>query len=149
MSSHHFVFWSVHTQTIHIKLNQCPTTRVPTQNQTLYFQIPCVFPFFPPDRSQIFPVPIYVICDFYIHKTDLADLSSFFLKNGNFPSILLSKYLLPLESGNLQLEQIKFPVFSLCFGKFSKVPVFSLTGIFFDHFLCFPRFPCAVGTLSY
>ena len=41
------------------------------------------------------------------------------------------KYLLPLESGNLQLEQTKFPEFSL-------------TGIFLVHFRCFP---CAVGTL--
>ena len=34
---------------------------------------------------------------------------------------------------------------SLCFGKISKFPVFSLIGIFFGHFPCFP---CAVGTLS-
>ena len=38
----------------------------------LYFQIPCVFPV----RPQIFQVPIYVICEYYIHRTDLADLSS-------------------------------------------------------------------------
>ena len=35
---------------------------------------------------------------------------------------------------------------SLCFGKISKFPVFSLTGIFLGHFPCFP---CAVGTLLY
>ena len=35
----------------------------------LHFQIPCVFPV----PRQIFPVTIYVICDYYIHKTDLAD----------------------------------------------------------------------------
>ena len=35
---------------------------------------------------------------------------------------------------NLLLEQTKFPVFSLCFGKISKFPVFSLTRIFFCHF---------------
>ena len=34
---------------------------------------------------------------------------------------------------------------SLCFGKISKFPVFSLTGNCFGHFPCFP---CAVGTLS-
>ena len=39
----------------------------------LHFQIPCVFPVW----RQIFPVPMCVICDYYIHKTDLADLSSF------------------------------------------------------------------------
>ena len=36
-------------------------------------------------------------------------------------------------------------MFSLCLGKISKFPVFSLTGNFFDHFPCFP---CAVGTLQ-
>ena len=35
-------------------------------------------------------------------------------------------------------------MFSLCFDKISKFPVFSLTGIFVGHFPCFP---CAVGTL--
>ena len=39
----------------------------------------------------------------------------------------ISQYRLPLESGNLQLEQTKCPVFALCFGKISKFPVFSLT----------------------
>ena len=39
----------------------------------LDFQISCVFPV----RSQIFPVTINMFCDYYIHKTDLADLSSF------------------------------------------------------------------------
>ena len=43
----------------------------------LYFQIPCVSPV----QSQIFPVPIYIICDYYIDKTDLADLSNFWKKN--------------------------------------------------------------------
>ena len=50
----------------------------------LYFQIPCVFPVQP----RIFPVPIYIICEYYKHRTDLADLSSFWEKNGNF----LGKY---------------------------------------------------------
>ena len=86
---------------------------------------------------------IYVICDYYIHKTDFADLSSF--KECWEFSLQISKYLLPLESGNLQPEQTKFPLFSLCFGKISKFHVFSLTGIFFGHFPCFP---CAVGTLA-
>ena len=71
----------------------------------LHFQFPCVFPVLP----HIFPVPLYVICDYYIHKTDLADLSSF--KQIWEFSWQISKYLLPLESGNLQLEQTKFPVF--------------------------------------
>ena len=36
-------------------------------------------------------------------------------------------------------------MFSLCFGKISKFPVFSLTGNLFCHFTCFP---CSVGTLN-
>ena len=39
----------------------------------LHFQSPCVFSVI----SKKFPVPIYVNCDCYIHKTDLANLSSF------------------------------------------------------------------------
>ena len=35
-------------------------------------------------------------------------------------------------------------MFSLCFGKIFKIPVFSLTGNIVGHFPCFP---CAVGTL--
>ena len=34
------------------------------------------FPVFPV-TSQIFPMSIYQICDYYIQKTDLADISSF------------------------------------------------------------------------
>ena len=84
----------------------------------------------------MFRVPIYVICD--IHKTDLADLSSF--RNIWKFSRQILKFLLPLESGNLQHEENKFPVL----GKVSKFPVFSRTGNSFGHFPCFP---CAVGTL--
>ena len=53
--------------------------RVPTQivfSNSLCF--PCVFPV----QSKIFPVPIYIICDYYIDETDLADLSNFWGKNG-------------------------------------------------------------------
>ena len=58
---------------------------------------------------------IYVICDYYIHKTDLADLSSFKEILYIFENFRgeITKYLLPLESGNLQLEQTNFPLFSL------------------------------------
>ena len=105
----------------------------------LYFQIPCVFPV----RLQIFPVPIYIICEYYIHRTDLADLSSFLEKNGLFMQ-QLSQYPLLLESEYSQLELTKFPVFSLCLDKISKFPVFSLTGNSFCHLPCFP---CAVLTL--
>ena len=42
----------------------------------MYFQIPLVFPVW----LQFFPVPNYIICEYYIHRTDLADLSSFWKK---------------------------------------------------------------------
>ena len=51
-----------------------------------------------------------MICDYYIHETDLADLSS--SKHVWEFSQQISKYLSPLESGNLQIVQTKFPVFS-------------------------------------
>ena len=55
----------------------------------------------------------------------------------------LSQYqvsLLMLDSSNSLLDHTQLPC-SLCFGKLSKFPMFSLTGNFLDHF------PCAgVGT---
>ena len=83
----------------------------------LHCQIPCVFPV----RRQFFPVPIYVICDYYIHKTDLADLASFNYFWEIFAAYSEISFTLRFkESGNLQLEQTKFPVLakfqnSLCF----------------------------------
>ena len=62
-------------------------------------------------NSLSFPLPKYVICDYYIHKIDLADISNF------------KKNLIPIESGNLQLEQTKFPVF---LTGISPPPPFSL-----------------------
>ena len=53
------------------------------------------------------------------------------------------KYLLPLESKNLQLEQTKFPVFW---------PNFQIPSVFPDRdFFCghFPCFLCAMGTLIF
>ena len=38
------------------------------------FKFP-VFSLFFPCLTADFPVPIYMICDYYIHKNDLADLS--------------------------------------------------------------------------
>ena len=99
--------------------------RVPTQ---ISFSNALCFPCFFPVKPQIFHVSIYVICGYYIHKTDLADLSRLKKK--------LSKYILILESGNLQLEQTKFLLFS---------PI----GNYFGHFPCFPCFPCAVGILYF
>ena len=99
--------------------------RSPGYPLKLHFQIPCVF-----------PVPIYVICDYYILKTDWADFARFRFLFLFLRQIL--KYLLPLESGNLQLEQTKFPVFWQNF----QIPY-----VFFGHFPYFSCFPCAVGTL--
>ena len=81
---------------------------------------------------QIFPVSNYRICDYYIHKTDMADLSSFKKIRTFFRQI--PKYLLPLESGNLQLawaNKLSLLMPYECFGKISKFPVIFLTGIFF------------------
>ena len=60
----------------------------------------CMFSVFPV-QPQIFPVPIYVTCDYYINKTDLADLSSF-KRKGNFRGKYGNIFYL-LESGDLQL----------------------------------------------
>ena len=77
----------------------------------LYFQIPCIFPVFVPLPPQIVPVPIYMICDYYIHKTDLADIST--AASSNKLEIFATNITISFsfESGNLQLEQTKFPVF--------------------------------------
>ena len=89
----------------------------------LYFQIPCVFPV----RPQIFPVPIYIICEYYIHRTDLAGLSSSWGKKKIFFQ-QISQYPLRLESEHLQLELTNFLVFSLCLDKIpcvlTKFPIF-------------------------
>ena len=108
--------------------NNNMVVRVPTQivfSNSLCF--PCVFPV----QLLIFPVTIYLICDYYIHKTDLVDLSSFWEKKGIFLQ-QISQYPLLLESEHSQLEQAKFPVISLCFDKILKFPVFSL---------CFDKIP--------
>ena len=117
-----------------------PYNMVPTQ---IAFSNSLCFPCFFPVQLQIFPVPIYIIYDYYIHKTDLPDLFPALEKKWKF-SRQISQYPLPLESGNIELDQTKLTVFSLCFGKISKFPVFSRTGNIFGRFPCFP---CAVGTL--
>ena len=81
-------------------------------------------------------MPIYVICDYYIHQTDLVDVSSF-----NFFFLIFTANIeisFPLESGNLQLGQTKFPVFWQHF----QIPCVFPDRDFFYHF------PCAVGTLN-
>ena len=71
-----------------------------------------------------------MICYYFIHKSDLADLSV--LKKIEF-----SRQILIYLSGNLQREQTKFPVFFLCFGKISKFPVFFPDREFFGPFSLF------------
>ena len=75
-------------------------------------------------------MPIYVICDSSIRKTDLADLSRF-LKRMEFLRQIL-KYLKNQGIYNLSKPN------SLCFGKISKIPVFSLAG---NIVAIFPVFP--------
>ena len=67
----------------------------------------CIFKFYP---TAIFPVPIHVICEYYIHKTDLADLSTLKKIFTSFAAKTWNIFY-PIQSGNLQLEQTKFPVF--------------------------------------
>ena len=97
------------------------------------FQITCVFPV----QWQCFTVPIYIVCAYDIRmaytkltwQTYSAKIDNF---HGKYQNVFL-----PLESGNLQLEQNKFHVFSMCFGKISKFPVFSLADLQFSQFsLC-------------
>ena len=70
---------------------------------------------------------------------NLCDLLLFHTQNSSFKQMEIfaaniSKYLLPLESGNLQHEETKFPVFWQNF----KIPPLG-------HFPCFP---CAVGEVN-
>ena len=78
----------------------------------------------------IFKFPVFSLSD---DKFSLCEFTRFVtvtytqlthqaFKKKRFSGQIL-KYLLPLESGNLQLEQTKFPV-SLCFGKLFKLCVF-------------------------
>ena len=106
-----------------------------TSTLKLHFQIPCVFPV----RLQMFPVQIYVICNYYIHKTDLADSSSF-KKNWE---IFAANMETPFTFKNQGIYNLSKPN-SLCFGKISKFPAFSPTGIFLLPFSCLL---CAVGDL--
>ena len=108
----------------------------------------CIFKFpefhcFFPVQLQIFPVPIFVhvTCYFmyYIHNTDLADIYTFLKNNGKFHC----KYHNILYIKNQGIYNFSKHI-SLCFGKISKFPVFSLTVTFFGHFPCSP---CAVGTV--
>ena len=85
-----------------------------------------------------FSVLIYKICDSNIHKTALADISSF-LKKLEL-SLHISYYSLPFESRSLQLEQTKFPMFWQNFRILFGFP---------DREFCghFPCFPCAMRTM--
>ena len=98
----------------------------------LHFQIPCVFPL----RLQVFPVPIYVICDYYIHKTNLADLSSFKENLKIFAANIWKYFTFRLREFRTWAKPN-----SLCFGKISKFPVFSLT----EFFLPFSLFSLCSG----
>ena len=89
---------------------------VPTQIAFSHSRcFPCSFPV----RRQFFPVPINVNCEYFIHKTDLADLSVF--KKDFFIYIFYRK-----SQGIYNLSKPN----SLCFGKISKFPVFFLTEFF-------------------
>ena len=105
----------------------CATFRVPTQivfSNSLCF--PCVFPVQPP----IFPVPIYIICDYYTHKTELADLSSFWKKMEIFVANIAISFTLRISEFTTWANTIpcvlaKFPN-SLCFPWQGISSLFSL-----------------------
>ena len=85
------------------------------QNISCVYQGPhsnCMFSVFPV-RPQIFHVPIYVTCDYYINETDLADLSSF-KRNGNFRG----KYGNIFYIKNQGIYNLSIPN-SPCFGQIS------------------------------
>ena len=65
------------------------------------------FPSFFLVLSQISPVPIYFICDLYLRKTDLADLSSFKQNLEIFAANIEIYFTFTIR----ELEQTKFPVF--------------------------------------
>ena len=107
-----------------------------------HFQIPCVFPVYSLSNRK------FSLCQF----TSFLTITNTKLTKQTYPAFKrkrishqILKYILPLESGNLQFEQTNFLGFSLCFGKISKFPVLSLIWNFVP---CFPYFPCAVGTLT-
>ena len=79
----------------------------------LRFQIPHVFLV----RPQISAVPIYIIRDYYIHKTDLADLSSFKRNFEFFAASIEISFTFRINEFTTWANQIPcvFPVF---FGHF-------------------------------
>ena len=84
----------------------------------VHFQIPCVFSVYSLSHCNFFCVPIYVICYHFIKK------------NWKF-----SRQILMLS---FTFRVREFTTWnSLCFGKISKFPVFSLTGNFWGPFPLF------------
>ena len=98
---------------------------------------PCLFPV----QAQTFPVPIYVICEYNIPYAKLTK-QNYPASNKNWKcSQQILKYILPLESGNLQIEHTKFPVFWQSF----QIPC-----VFPDFFVAtFPVFSCTVYSSGY
>ena len=110
--------------------------RVPTQ---IAFSNSLCFPCFFSIRLQIFPVPIYVICDYNIHKTDLADISSF-KNNWEFVATNIEiSFTFRIREFTTRANQIP------CILATFPNSLFSLTGICCDHFPCFP---CAVYSIN-
>ena len=78
----------------------------------LHFQIP-VFPAW----LQISPVPIYVICDYYINKTDLADLSGLKICWEIFAANFEISFTFRIMEFTTWVNKIP-----LCFGKKFQIP---------------------------
>ena len=97
------------------------------------FKFPVFFLYFPV-RLEVFLVPIPENCDSIICETALQKIENL---AENYCNIL---YLYNQENYNLSKQN------SLCFGKISKFPVFSLTDFFFTIYPDFPVFPVQWGT---
>ena len=111
----------------------------------VHFQISYVFPVFSLSDSK------FSMCQFIyrfvtVTYTKLTwQTYQAFKKNGHFRD-KFPKYLLPLESGNLQLKKAKFPVFWQNF----QIPSFPCQGLFLAIFPVFPVqwVPCICPPLA-
>ena len=110
--------------------------RVPTQ---IVFSNSLCFPRFFPVQPQIFPVPIYIICNYYIHKTMLADLFSFWKKEKIFAENIAISFPFRIREF-YNLMPTKFPVFPVFWQNF-QIPC-----VFFWPFSLFYLCHCYLAT---
>ena len=107
--------------------------RVHTQ---IAFSNSLCFPCFFPVQQQIFPVPIYMICDYNIHQTDLANLSSFNFFWEIFSSNFEISFTFRIREYTTWAYQIPCVL-----AKFPNSLCFPWQGMFLAIFPVFPVFP--------